>query len=314
LLHDPVQNFKQNVWPRLAGYMDDMLGFSQAEYEFILNAGRNARICKLGTREQENIFAQFDASTEIQGGFFHLESQTVVVSYENPGRILSTTCHEIGHAFAHQRLEKKDLGESFSMFFETVCVILAVDMQMLSKSEVIEELNSLRQNILFDFIPIRKNLILARDIADNPALLDDARQFGFVEYTKDSIAEYIPRMKEDVVALTGEYLETRVRGQLSAIFGVIDRSTGEYCNSRMLFDPVFHDNHGISTLAALMVAQRFIPLSVLESPSQVIFSEIANALRDYGETCLHHFADVRSGAALTALQWYHDRITRPFRH
>ncbi|MDR1031713.1 MAG: hypothetical protein LBL30_01145 [Holosporales bacterium] len=313
---DLVQNFKQDMWPRLVDRIGNMFGFSEAESGFILNAGLNAQICKEGTQEQESIFAQFGESTKACAGFYSKKSKTIVASYENKSDILHNICHEVGHAFAHQCLGE-ELGETYSTFFEAVGVIAAVDLGMISESGAIKEFWCLCKNILTDLAPIYENLTIAKAAANDPSLLTDTRKFGFVEYTDGLMAKYASWLSynsqgyRDIVA---ERLEAIERNQVSAVYGMIDRSTGEYYRFASSYDPAYRANYGFGAAASFMTAQDFVALSASESSSQATFADVISTLKDYGETCLHRLADVGSGKAFTALRWYYDRIIRPFRH
>jgi hypothetical protein len=290
--------------------MDDMLGLSQEEYRFVLHAGLKARICRAGTQEHEDICCELGEPIGYRA-FYHKASQTIVVPYKNPDSILSATCHEVGHAFAHQRFGQ-DIGEIYSMLFEVFGTIAGVDLGAISKSEAVRELGILCESITVDFAPIYESLTLAKAAANDPNLLTDPRQFDFVEYTRDLIAKHAPWLSSSAhEGIVAEHLEAVVRGPLSAMHGVIDRSTGKYCEPASPFDPTYHNNYGFSAIAALMVAQRFIPLSVPENPCRATFPEVADVLRDYGGTCLHRLADVKSGAALEALQWCYERVRTP---
>ncbi|MDR1474930.1 MAG: hypothetical protein LBI30_00170 [Holosporales bacterium] len=305
-LTDP-EGFKKTMWPSLVARVGEMLHFGSEEGEFFLSTGLNAIVCRQGSAQHTGYVAECGLDI-LAGGFYDHKNNKIVIFTSSQDRILPDVFHEAGHAFAAQRLGG-DIGEFYSVFFEIVGAIVAMDLGMLSKSDAIWWFINTCESILFDLAPICESLEIAKGYVSNPGSLTNlGPQFGLVEHTDSLVDKYFLWISGVDKNSVGELLEGKLRAVTNETFGVRNRSTGEYYTwCGVAYDPVYYENHGTGAIAALMVLRR-----VIEGPGQLSFEEILVAIKDHGETCLRHFTDVTTDNVIPALGWLYARTIGRF--
>ncbi|MDR1365618.1 MAG: hypothetical protein LBJ03_00800 [Holosporales bacterium] len=305
-----LESFKGTTWPSLVKSMGEMLNFESKERDFFLSAGLNAIVCRQGSAQHTRLCAEYGLNALVSG-FYNLEKLEIVIlgSHRN---ILHTAVHEAGHAFAYQQLGG-DIGEFYSVFFEMVGTIIAVDLRMLSKSDAIRWFIGRCEDIFYDLAPIYESLDVARNMASLPELpAGSYSRSGFVEYTDGLMSKYVPWMSGWMYGVkknsAEELLEGRLRYVTSEIFGMRNRSTGEYYERSPIYDPVYYENHGTGAINALMTLRH-----VEENYSgRLSFADIMASIKECGETCLHRFADVTPENVIPALEWLYARTIGRF--